>query len=134
LQSAATLGACSPTQGSRGATKIGGVISFRANSLTLTLQSRPGGCQYLMGEDASFDQELSARHDWRAVRVIRGARAYFYDAPKEKTRRKAFAVKDDGVGVLRIEQDWAEVEFVGDERTTRGWMKTSDFYPDAPPK
>ncbi len=60
-----------------GATKIGGVISFRADILTLTLQSRPSGCQYLMGEDASFDQELTARHDWRAVRSrIRRRRAH----------------------------------------------------------
>ena len=117
-----------------GATKIGGVISFKADSLTVTLQDRPGGCQYLMGEDNRFEQDLSARHDWRAVRVIRSARAYFYDAPDEKTRRKAFAVENDGVGVLRIEQDWAEVEFVGDERTTRGWMKIGDFYTDAPPE
>jgi len=123
-----------------GAAKIGGVIGFKADGLTLTLRSRPSGCQYLVGDDASFDQDLSARHDWRAVRVVRSARvfcsarAYFYDAPDQKTRRKAFAVKDDGVGVLSIEQNWAEVEFIGDERTTRGWMKTGDFYPDSPPK
>jgi hypothetical protein len=62
------------------------------------------------------------------------AGAYFYDAPDEKARRKAFAVKDDGVGVLRIERNWAEVEFVVGERTTRGWMKAGDFYSDSPPK
>ncbi len=59
-----------------GATKIGGVISFKADGLTLTLQGRPGGCQYLMGDDASIDQDLTARHDWRAVRVIRSARLF----------------------------------------------------------
>jgi hypothetical protein len=31
-----------------GATKIGGVISFKADGLTLILRDRPGGCQYLM--------------------------------------------------------------------------------------
>jgi hypothetical protein len=33
---------------------------------------------------------------------------------------------------MRIEQNWAEVELVGDKRTTRGWMKTVDFCPDSP--
>jgi len=99
----------------------------------VTLQKRPGGCQYLMVDDASFDQDLSARHDWRAVRVIRSTRAYFYDAPDEKTRRRSFVVKNDGVGVLRSQEGWAEAEFVSDKSTTRGWMKTDDFYPDAPP-
>jgi len=116
------------------ATRLPGEIAFKADGLTLTLRSRPGGCQYLMGDDASFDQDLSARHDWRAVRVVRSARAYFYDAPDEKTRRKDFTVKDDGVGVLRIEGSWAEVEYAGDERITRGWMKSGDFYPESPPK
>ena len=117
-----------------GATTIGGAISFSADGLTMTLQSQPGGCQYLMGADNSLEQDLSARHDWRAVRVVRSPRAYFYVAPDEKTRGKSFVVRDDGVGVLAVERDWAEVEFAGDKAVTRGWMKARDFYPDASPK
>jgi hypothetical protein len=116
-----------------GAATIGGSIGFKPDRLTLTLQRRPDGCQYLMGDDAGLDQGLSARHDWRAVRVVRSARAYFFDAPDGKTRRKAFAVRNDGVGVLRRQENWAEVEFVGGERTTRGWMKIDDFFADAAP-
>jgi hypothetical protein len=116
------------------AATVDGAIGFAAASLTLKLQSRPGGCQYLMADDAKIDEDLSARRNWVAVRVVDGQRAYFHDGPDERTRRNSFVVRDDGVGVLSLRPGWAEVEFISGNGSTRGWMKTADFYADGPPK
>ncbi len=108
-----------------------GALAVKKGSVTVTLEQQPGGCQYLMA-DSSFNADLVAKHAWRAVRIVKAQRAYFYATPSDTARQKSFVVRGDGLGVVAMQTDWAEVEYVKDERITHGWIKAGDLFPDHP--
>jgi len=100
--------------------------------VTIAFRAPPGGCQYRFDEKGEAEYDREGRHDWRSVRVTSADRAYFYVKPNERGARKDFVLRGDPVGVLRVDGDWLEVEFVGEKRVTRGWLSSRDLYPDSP--
>jgi len=115
-------------------TTIEGVLTAKNATVTATFDQRPDGCQYLFTDGASVDHDLSAKHAWRAVRVVMAKRAYFYSKPSDDARQKSFVVKGDSLGVLSEQPGWAEVEFVADERVAHGWVEAGALFPDHPDK
>jgi hypothetical protein len=108
-----------------------GALAVKNGSVTVTLERQPGGCQYLMS-DSSFDADLVATHPWRAVQIVKAQRAYFYATPSDTTRQKSFVVRGDALGIVATQSDWAEVEYVKDDRVTHGWIRAGDLFPDHP--
>lgn len=63
---------------------------------------------------------------WLEVTVIRNGRAYFYDHPNAKSRRKAFVVRGDVVYVYVQDKGWLNVKYQHGKQETVGWIKKSD--------
>ncbi len=74
----------------------------------------------------NYLSEYDALYLLKKVKVVT-ERAYFYDAPKDETRRKAFVVKNDELIINAIANDWIEAAYEGKDKTTLGWLRASDL-------
>ncbi len=113
--------------------EITGVLTLDGpNRVQIALPSEPGGCWnvwHFADKDQPADFTLDKAAPWIAVAVARGPKTYFYDAPASPTRRKAYVVKGDGLGVRATRPGWLQVDYVGGAKTISGWIKQADVYP-----
>ena len=112
--------------------------------VNIKLAEEPGGCWNVNSE---FDDAegstlgLNEPREWNAIRVVKADKARFYDQPNNNSKRAAYLVTGDAVGVFKTQNDWAEAEFVNhcadkecnQTKITRGWLKETDFFSSAPP-
>lgn len=115
-----------------------GQIAANTTGVTLTIpdgQNHAGCLNVLMPEIATgLELETTQQTRWQALMQVSGPRAYLSSTPSAATRRKAWIVKGDVVGVLQTQAGWTEVEFVnGSGKTTRGWVSSHDVQPLTPP-
>jgi len=117
---------------------IRGTLTVRKDgSVKISLPEDHGGCAmaWSFAEDSPLTTfNLDAARPWTQIRVVRSKRAYFYDAPDRPAHRKAYLVRDDGVGVVGSAKGWLRVEYPSpDEKNAQakriGWMREADFYP-----
>lgn len=101
------------------------------------LDGEHGGCWNVvpdLKEEGGVDFELKTAANWEGIRVISAEKAYFFMSPEAKAPQKIFVVRNDMVRILSQKGEWAEVSYVGESgRTTRGWVRLSDFYQIRPP-
>ncbi|MDF7758680.1 hypothetical protein PU683_03900 [Kosakonia cowanii] len=115
-----------------------GHLVATADGLTLTV---PGGqshdgCVNAMLPLINDGLALGKTRDtaWQSMAQVRAERLYFYRQPEETTRRKAWIVQDDVVGVLQTKGEWTQVEYLSDEgKSTTGWVKSAALAPLTPP-
>jgi hypothetical protein len=103
-----------------------------AGTLDISLAKEPGGCGMtgVFAGDAPKEQfTFEKAHPWTAIRAIKSAKAYFYDAPTSATHRRAYVVQGDGVGVRAAQAGWLQVDYIHDDKTISGWIKEADVYP-----
>jgi hypothetical protein len=111
--------------------RIRGTLSAQgAGKVRLVLPNDHGGCGNVWqfadpGEPADF--AMQTPRPWTSVRVVKAAKAYFYPSPSG-AHGKAYMVKGDGVGVLAAQSGWVQAEFVGEKRTSAGWLREADLY------
>ncbi|MGJ7470830.1 hypothetical protein [Kosakonia cowanii] len=115
-----------------------GHLAATADGVTLTVPDGQthDGCSNVMPPLINDGLELSKTRDtdWQSMAQVRAERLYFYRQPEEKTRRKAFIVQDDVVGVLKTQGEWTQVEYLSDEgKSTTGWVKSEALAPLTPP-
>lgn len=105
--------------------------------INLHLNGNHNGCWRVspsLKETEGEDYKLTTAANWESIRVVSAAKTFFYASAQAKTPQKVFVVKNDVVRVLQTKGDAAEVSFVNDKgKTTKGWIKTKDFYATAPP-
>ncbi|MCY7271232.1 MAG: hypothetical protein LH485_04150 [Sphingomonas bacterium] len=117
---------------------ISGIATLtRGGAAIIALEKEHGGCwnvQHFADKSYLAKFQLAAPYRWRSIRVVRAARAYFYDAPGIPKHRAAYVVRGDGVGVLasanESNREWIKVDFVGEPNSQSGWLRKSDLYPD----
>lgn len=99
--------------------------------LLISLKKEHGGCWNVwhFADPNPADFDLIKAYPWKSVRVVRAAKAYFYDRPQTEHHRKTYLVKSDGVGVRSQKDGWLEVDYTTTEKPVSGWMKESDFFP-----
>ena len=111
---------------------IHGVLTAKGVAqVRLTLQTEHGGCAqvfHFADADQPADFVLPSAIPWTSVRVVRAAKAYFYPAPAAAAHGRAYLVKGDGVGVRAAQPGWVQADFVGDRRTSSGWLRETDLY------
>lgn len=115
-----------------------GHLVATADGLTLTV---PGGQSHdgcvnamlpLINDGLALDKTRDTA--WQSMAQVRAERLYFYRQPEETTRRKAWIVQDDVVGVLQTKGEWTQVEYLSDEgKSTTGWVKSAALAPLTPP-
>jgi hypothetical protein len=108
----------------------GTLTSEGPGKVRLALPSEHGGCGNLWhfadaGQPADF--ALQGARPWTSVRVVRAAKAYFSPTPGAP-HGKAYIVKGDGIGVRAAQGGWVQADFVGDTRTSSGWLRDADLY------
>jgi hypothetical protein len=95
------------------------------------LETEHGGCgnvEHFADKDQPAEFTLGAAYPWISIAVVRSDRAFFHDAPSASTRRRAYVVKGDGLGVRASEPGWLEVDYVGGEKPVSGWIRRVDVY------
>lgn len=107
---------------------IGGtLLRAEKNSVYLKLAEEHGGCwnvRHFAGKPQRFD--LEKRADWTRIGYVTTAKAYFYKAPSEAQKQKAYLVRFDFVCVGRRQGAWAYCTYFG-TRVSKGWVKLSDL-------
>lgn len=112
-----------------------GKIVRTDEGVMLKLDEAHGGCGNVAPDIADEGQafEMTKRGDWIAAGMIRSDRAFFHTSTNPASRGKAFVVRGDRVTVARRQGAWVEISYTNDAgRTTRGWVKSDDLYPDEP--
>jgi hypothetical protein len=112
--------------------KILGQLSAPVRThLLISLKKEHGGCWNVwhFADQTPADFDLIKAYPWKSVRVVRAAKAYFYDSPQTEHHRKAYLVTGDGVGIRSQKDGWLEVDYTSTEKPVSGWMKESDFFP-----
>jgi hypothetical protein len=77
-----------------------------------------------ISEGIRFDRV--AQTNWVELRVITAQRAYFYSEPVASKKLRSFVVRGNVVGVLSESGEWLQVEYVGEKKTTMGWIRGSE--------
>jgi hypothetical protein len=110
---------------------LGQLFAPAPTHLLISLKKEHGGCWNVwhFADQTPADFDLIKAYPWKSVRVVRAAKAYFYDSPQTAHHRKAYLVKSDGVGVRSQKNGWLEVDYARTEKPVSGWMKESDFFP-----
>lgn len=105
--------------------------------VNLHLDAEHGGCWNVaprLKEAGGVDFDLDSPGKWEGIRMISPAKAYFFMSAEAGAPQKIFVVKNDAVSIISTKGDWAEVSFTSDsDRTTKGWMKRTNFYSIKPP-
>lgn len=115
-----------------------GHISTNAMGVTLTIpdgQTHAGCINVLQPEiDTGLELETTQQTHWQTLVQAVSPRVYLSSTPDAATRRKAWIVKGDVVGVIRTQAGWTEIEFVsGAGKTTHGWVNSNEVQTLTPP-
>jgi hypothetical protein len=108
----------------------GSLMSPGPGKVSLTLPTEHGGCAnvwHFADKTQPADFALQSARPWISVRVVKAAKAYFCPAPGAAHGR-GYIVKGDGVGVRAAQAGWVQADFVGDTRTSSGWLREQDLY------
>jgi hypothetical protein len=109
----------------------GSLTSEGQSKVRVALPSEHGGCGNVWqfaDKTQPADFTLQGAKPWTSVRVVKAAKAYFYPTPGAAAHGKGYLVKGDGVGVRAAQAGWVQADFVGETRTSSGWLRDADLY------
>jgi hypothetical protein len=111
---------------------IKGKLVVEARRLKVRLRSEHGGCwnvRHFADDTDPAEFTLDSAHAWSSVAVVKSGRAYFFETPGGRTRRKEYIVKGDGVGVRTKKLGWLEVDYIDSNgKMVSGWIKQAGVY------
>lgn len=115
-----------------------GQISASTDGIKLTIpdgQTHAGCMNVLMPEiNTGLELEKTQETRWQTLAQANAERVYLSSTADVGTRRKAWIVKDDVVGVLQTQAGWTQIEFIsGTGKTIRGWVNSKEIQPLTPP-
>lgn len=115
-----------------------GQIAANTTGVTLAIpdgQNHAGCMNVLMPEIATgLELDMTQQTHWQTLMQVSSPKAYLSSTPDAATRRKAWIVEGDVVGVIQTLAGWIEVEYVaGSGKTTHGWVSSTDVQPLTPP-
>lgn len=115
-----------------------GQISVSTDGIKLTIpdgQTHAGCMNVLMPEiNTGLELEKTQETRWQTLAQANAERVYLSSTADVGTRRKAWIVKDDVVGVLQTQAGWTQIEFIsGTGKTIRGWVNSKEIQPLTPP-
>ena len=115
-----------------------GQISASTDGVKLTIpggQTHAGCINVLMPEiNTGLELETTQETHWQALAQANAERVYLSSTADVGTRRKAWIVKGDVVGVLQTQAGWTQIEFVsGAGKMIRRWVNSKEIQPLTPP-
>ncbi|MCZ3382963.1 hypothetical protein O3S68_11760 [Kosakonia sp. SOY2] len=111
-----------------------GHLSATADSVTLKIANGQNhdGCMNVMVPQINEGIELSKTQStqWVSLAEVLDERVYLSSTPDTSTRRKAWIVKNDVVGVLKTGQGWTQIQFISESgKSTTGWVNSQSIKP-----
>ncbi|MGY5958152.1 SH3 domain-containing protein [Kosakonia sp. BK9b] len=94
------------------------------------------GCMNVMVPliDEGLELQSTRQTHWSSMMEVSGERVYLSSSPDVATRRKAWIVQGDVVGVLKSQSGWTQIEYVSESgKSTIGWVENSAIKPLTPP-
>lgn len=115
-----------PTSGTVKIEKAG-----KAAALNIQLDEEQPGCMniYPKAELAKTSLALVAQANWIEIRMASGKKTYFYKNASSDAVTKTYITNGDVVGVLEYKNAWAKVSYIGERKTTTGWVRNADLFP-----
>ncbi|TCC14684.1 hypothetical protein E0L21_00030 [Kosakonia quasisacchari] len=115
-----------------------GHLSATADGVTLKIANGQShdGCMNVMVPQINEGIALSKTQStqWISLAEVVDDRVYLSSTPDASTRRKAWIVKDDVVGVLKTGQGWTQIQFISEAgKSTTGWVNSKSIKPLTPP-
>jgi hypothetical protein len=99
------------------------------NSLLISLKEEHGGCWNVEHfTDAPVRFKLSEAANWKAIKYVIKDKAFFYRNASERSKEKAYLIKNNFFCIYKIYGNWAYGCYNG-EHTKTGWIKRSDLNP-----
>lgn len=110
---------------------INGLLVVQKNgNVSIKLNDEHGGCQ-MTGEtfkDSPVEFSKSKVKPWISIRYVRSDKTYFYSAPDEGSRGKAYLVKGDIVYLSKKDAQWIFATYVNQTgKDIKGWLKAEDI-------
>lgn len=117
---------------------LSGHISATSDGVNLTIpdgQTHAGCINVLMPEiNTGLELEKTKETHWQALAQVDAERVYLSSTADVSTRRKAWIVKGDVVGVLQTQAGWTQIEFFGGTgKMIRGWVNSNEIQLLTPP-
>lgn len=115
-----------------------GHLSATADGVALAIPNGQShdGCMNVMVPQINEGIALSKTQStqWISLAEVVDDRVYLSSTPDASTRRKAWIVKDDVVGVLKTGQGWTQIQFISEAgKSTTGWVNSTSIKPLTPP-
>lgn len=71
--------------------------------------------------------------NWIDLRVVSVKRAYLYSKPIASKKLSLFVVSGNVVAVASVSGEWAQIEYIGERKTTKGWIYLNQVKAIEPP-
>ena len=105
----------------------GKIHIINQKNLSIKLPDEHGGCwnvQHFADEQVQYT--LQKRIDWIQIRFVTNNKTYFHFDKDINKKQKSYLVKNDFVGIEKIEDEWAYCTFYG-LKTKKGWIRIEDL-------
>lgn len=105
--------------------------SGKESAININLDEEQPGCMniYPKAELAKTSLNLVSQANWIEIRMVSQRKTYFFKSPSVGAITKTYVTTGDVVGVLEYKDSWANVSYVGGNKTTTGWIKSADLIP-----
>lgn len=114
-----------PTAGSLNVSKNG-----KSSSINLQLEEEQPGCIniYPKAELAKTKLAIVLPAKWIEIRMAAERMVYFHKGASPETKTRKYIAKGDVVGVVEYKGDWGNVVYIGETKSTSGWIKLSQLF------
>jgi len=105
--------------------------SQKGSTINLQLDEEQPGCMniYPRTELARTKLAIISPAKWIEIRMASEKKVYFHKTVAPVTKTKMYITRGDAVGVLEYKGEWANVVYIGEIKSTIGWVKTSQLFP-----
>jgi hypothetical protein len=106
----------------------------KERTINLQLDKEQPGCMniYPKAELAKTRLAIISPANWIEIRMAAEKKVYFFKGISPDVKTGIYITKGDVVGVLEYRGDWANVVYMGETKSTTGWVKVSQLLPSVP--
>lgn len=90
-------------------------------------------CQQMMPDIVGTGIDIFFKNfmPWKFVKLVKSSKAYFYKAPNEASKGRAYILKGDDLGLVERRGEWYKVQYVtASQKVVEGWVKKTDLMAD----
>lgn len=103
----------------------------KESTINLQLDEEQPGCIniYPKAELAKTKLAIISPANWIEIRMAAEKKVYFFKSISPDVKTRTYITKGDVVGVVEYRGGWANVVYMGETKSTTGWVKISQLLP-----